>query len=29
MPAFRSTDIDDAELEQLVEYLSKKEPARK
>ena len=29
MPAFRSTEIDDAELEQLVEYLSQKEPARK
>lgn len=29
MPAFRSTEIDDAALEQLVEYLSKKEPASK
>ena len=29
MPAFRSTEIDDVELEQLAEYLSKKEPASK
>jgi mono/diheme cytochrome c family protein len=29
MPAFRSTEIDDAALEKLVEYLSKKEPEGK
>lgn len=29
MPAFRATEVDDAALEQLVEYLSKKEPASK
>lgn len=26
MPAFRSTEIDDASMEKLIEYLSKKEP---
>lgn len=29
MPAFRSTEIGDAELEQLIEYLSKKQPESK
>jgi mono/diheme cytochrome c family protein len=28
MPAFRSTEIDDAEVEQLIEYLKKEPPSK-